>query len=263
MAEKPILCSIMGGGCGQLQSATGVLMAMDDCGIIPDKYLGSSAGACIAGLRSSGLTGWQLSQLLHETSVSSLFKVSVLGIIKQMLGLHVNYLYDNTGAYRMLQRYMTDDAAKKTKVALTKAKTYQAVMLPATPQTVLGSAAIPQIFQPVQIDGTVYVDGGVKNMIPVPKIHEIDRYKHIYIILCPRNKTQSKPFFFLHKAVNSFLETKERQVAQLYQAGWDDLENVTVIQPPPIDNDLLGWSKHFSVMQHAYRYGKARLRKAK
>lgn len=43
-------------------------------------------------------------------------------------------------------------------------------MAAATPITVLASAAIPQIFNKVKIGNKYYVDGGVKNMIPVPKI---------------------------------------------------------------------------------------------
>lgn len=55
--KKNILCIVMGGGCGQLESASGVLRAMDEAGIVPDKYMGASAGACITGLHSSGVTG--------------------------------------------------------------------------------------------------------------------------------------------------------------------------------------------------------------
>lgn len=58
-------------------------------------------------------------------------------------------------------------------------------MIGATPITVMASAAIPHIFKSVKIGDKYYIDGGVKNMIPTPKLLTIPQYKHIYMILCP------------------------------------------------------------------------------
>lgn len=65
---------------------------------------------------------------------------------------------------------MTTEARDKVRVTITDADTFDSCTVPATPVTVLASAAIPHIFRKVRIGRRYYVDGGVKNMIPVPKI---------------------------------------------------------------------------------------------
>lgn len=251
---KPTLCIIMGGGCGQLQSASGVLRALDSGGIKFDQYLGASAGACITGLHSSGLSGNDITELIKSTPVNELFKFSVSGLLKRF-STAVDYVYDTKGIYQLLKKYMTDEATKKTRVAITQADTYKSCMVNATPITVMASAAIPQIFPQVKIGDKYYVDGGVKNMIPVPKIKSIPEYQHIYMILCPDTETSStKDSSLIKKAATAFMQTMDRQVTQIYEQGWQDLDNVTVIQPPADEVSLLSWSDGFTLNKRAFEY---------
>lgn len=78
-------------------------------------------------------------------------------------------------------------------------------MIGATPVTVMASAAIPHIFSKVKIGDKYYVDGGVKNMIPTPRILDIPQYKHIYMILCPTDNKPCTSNIFIAKAANTFL----------------------------------------------------------
>lgn len=252
----------MGGGCGQLQSASGVLQALDQAGIKFDSYLGSSAGACIAGLHASGVSGQQLSQLIQQTPVDQLYKFSVPGFLGQFIGC-TDYIYTTDGIYELLMKYMTKDAQRKVKVAITQASTYKPYMAAATPITVLASAAIPQIFNKVKIGNKYYVDGGVKNMIPVPKITQLDKYQHIYMILCPQGQYKDPGSGILKQAISAFLQTMDRQITQIYQQGWADLPNVTVIQPKTDTVKLLGWSQDFKLNKLAYQYTKQVLEKKK
>lgn len=59
---------------------------MDEAGIRIDKYRGSSAGACIAGLHGSGLSGQELGDIIKTTPVDKLYKLSVSGTLKQLMG---------------------------------------------------------------------------------------------------------------------------------------------------------------------------------
>lgn len=94
-------------------------------------------------------------------------------------------------------------------------------MVAATPVTVLASAAIPQIFRPVRIGDKLYVDGGVKNMIPTPKIGDIPSYQHIYIILCPQSSSSLQPKGVAGKAAKSLMQTMDREITQIHEDGWD------------------------------------------
>lgn len=78
-------------------------------------------------------------------------------------------------------------------------------MIGATPVTVMASAAIPHIFSKVKIGDRYYVDGGVKNMIPTPRILDIPSYEHIYMILCPSDNSVCDTNLFVAKAANTFL----------------------------------------------------------
>ena len=65
--KKPILTVINGGGCRQIECATGVLQALDAAGVRIDRYTGSSAGAAVAALHASGMTGAELETMIRET----------------------------------------------------------------------------------------------------------------------------------------------------------------------------------------------------
>lgn len=83
-------------------------------------------------------------------------------------------------------------------------------MVGATPVTVMASAAIPHIFSKVKIGDKYFVDGGVKNMIPTPRIQDIPAYKHIYMILCPQSDSVVDTNILIAKAANTFLQTMDR-----------------------------------------------------
>lgn len=256
---KDTLCIIMGGGCGQLQSAAGVLQALDQAGVTFTKYLGSSAGACIAGLHASSMPGAAISRLIKDTPVQKLYKFSMPGFLGQFIGC-TDYVFTTDGIYDVLCQHMTQQAQKKARVAITQHSTYKPYMVAATPVTVLASAAIPQIFNKVKIGDKYYVDGGVKNMIPVPKITQLDRYQHIYIILCPQSQYSDPGTGLIKQAASAFLQTMDREITQIYEQGWAQLPNVTVIQPKADTVKLLGWSQGFQLNRLAYQYTKEYLK---
>lgn len=251
---KKVLCSIMGGGCAQIQAATGVMAAFDQLGIHIDQYRGASAGACVAALHASGMTGGELTTAIKGMKVSQLFKFDLWKLTQRLLGVNVDSLLNNRGMYEFLRDHITAKAATNTRVTVTRADNYDSYMMDATPVTVLASAAIPQIFPPIKIGKHYYVDGGVKNLIPVPKISQINNYQHIYLVLCPNQIQGKEPNSLLRKAVKAFMQTMDREVTGIYEQGWDELPNVTVVQPPAYDIDLLDWSQNHELIQKAKQY---------
>jgi NTE family protein len=130
-------------------------------------------------------------------------------------------------------------------------------MLAATHETVLASAAIPEVFPPVTLGNYTYIDGGIINNIPTCSIPEINNYAHIYIILCNEDtKTKKHSWTKLGRALKAINETGNREAHQIKESDWNSLPNVTVIQPPPYRSHLLEWSAKYSLITHAYNYAK-------
>ena len=258
---KPVLAVINGGGCRQIECATGILQALDAAGIRIDRYTGSSAGAAVAALHASGNDGETLELLIRVTPARELFRPCWMHQALSLFGVPVDHIFDASGMYRMLLENMTGAARSNVRVAVTRLRDYAAMMCDATPETVMASAAIPEVFPAVEIQGEKFVDGGVKNMIPTPKISEIGDYEHIYILLCNDDAPGPKPKTRIGRGIEAFSRTMDRETCQLYEEGWHELPNVTVIQPPPFPSSLLDWSEDYKLIEHARNYAATCLRR--
>lgn len=255
------LAVINGGGCRQIECAAGILTAMDEAGIQINEYRGSSAGAAVAALHASGLSGSDLQELIRQTPVEKLFQLCRWCQVKRMFGFTVDHLFDASGMYDILKENMIERASEIVRVAVTRLRDYKSFMINATPATVMASAAIPEVFKPVMIGSEFFVDGGVKNMIPTPKITEISNYDHIYLLLCNDDLDEKIPKNLVGRALRAFSNTMDRETTQIYEEGWGELSNVTIIQPPPYKSSLLNWSENHGLIGHAYNYAKLILQK--
>lgn len=260
---KPVLAVIGGGGCRQIECATGMLQAMDAAGIRIDRYTGSSAGAAVAALHASGMDGLALENLVRETPVANLFRPCWGHQLLSLLGVRVDHLFEVDGMYRLLLHNLTSETQQRVRVAVTRLSDYMPMMCDATPTSVLASTAIPQVFEPVKIGNELFVDGGVKNLIPTPEIDKISTYGHIYILLCNDDAPGRKPRSRIGRAAEAAFATMEREVTQIYEDGWHRLPTVTVLQPPPFASSLLEWSADHRLIAHAREYAEQRLKEGK
>ncbi len=257
--RKPVLAVIAGGGCRQIEAATGMLQALDARGVRIDRYFGSSAGAVAAALHASGMTGHEMEQLIRNTPARQLFAPCWRCQLKSLVpGMTVDHLYDAGGMFRILQNAMAgpalDRVRSRVRVAVTRRHDYASLMCDATPATVMASAAIPEVFPPVEINGELYVDGGVKNIVPLPKLSEFADYRHIYILLCNDDAPGRKPLTRIGRAIEAFYSTMDREYTQLYELGIGELPSVTILQPAPYPSNLLGWSKDYGLIEHAFEH---------
>ena len=258
--KKTVLAVIAGGGCRQIEAAAGVLQALDAAGVRIDRYTGSSAGAGVAALHASGMTGAEFETMIRKTPARELFRPCWIHQALSLFGVPVDHIFDASGMYRILLDRMTDAARRDVRVAVTRLRDYASMMCDATPATVMASAAIPQVFPAVEIQGEKFVDGGVKNMIPTPKISEIGDYEHIYILLCNDDVPGAAPKTRIGRGIEAFFRTMDRENCQLYEEGWHELQNVTVIQPPPFPSSLLDWSEDYKLIEHARKYAAQKLK---
>jgi|GEM_PF-349324 len=125
--------------------------------------------------------------------------------------------------------------------------------------------SIPGVFRPQMIDNELYVDGGVKNLIPTCPIPELAGYDSLYLLLSPESKAphaENSTGFLFNTELKSLSSLMDREITQIYEDGWDRIKNVTVIRPPipkeaggcSLVAELLEWSPNNCMIDHAYRF---------
>lgn len=240
-----------------MECATGVLQAIDYHNIKISRYIGASAGGIIGGLHASSMTGVQIEQMIRKTPVSSLMSKDWRVLIPFYT---CKSLYTRDPMRKMINDNVSPYAISELmKVSVTNEKTQETVMLPGSVDALMATSAIPEVFPPVTIDNVTYVDGGVKNNIPLPKIVDIPSYEMIIIIMCNDDVTESPNFlqrmftWKLSRALSWFDATMSREFCQVWES-WTGLSNVVIIQPPPFKSDLLAWSDGFKLIEHAKQY---------
>jgi NTE family protein len=153
----------LGGGAAKGFAHIGVIKVLEQNGIKPVIITGTSAGSIIGSLYASGLTATQLQQKamdLKESQVVDL-TLSTSGFIK---GEYLQNFINSSVGNRPIQNLKIPFGA----VATNKDTGATAVFRSGnTGQAVRASASVPNIFQPVKIGSSYYVDGGLTQPVPV------------------------------------------------------------------------------------------------
>ncbi|WP_194767293.1 patatin-like phospholipase family protein [Tamlana sp. I1] len=198
--NKPKVGLVLSGGGAKGLAHIGVLKVIDSLGIKIDYVAGTSMGAVIGGLYAAGYSGKQLDSLFHVVNFDKIINDDLPRASKTF------YERDNTEKYAVKLPF--DKFSIKLPSAISKGhNTYnlfsnlligvsniddfsklpipffcmatnvengQQVVLDKgnLPQCIMASAALPSLFQPVLINNTVLVDGGVVNNYPVDEMRE-------------------------------------------------------------------------------------------
>lgn len=170
MGNKKIGIALGGGGSRGF-AHIGVLKALEEEGIRPDVISGTSAGAIIGSFLADGKTPDEIMEVMGEIQLTDVAKI---GLPKKGFASLDNLrekLKKNLGArefselekplYVGLSNLLTGEIDYISEGDITKA--------------VQGSSSIPIIFSPVEINGQIYVDGGLLDNVPVkPLIDQCD-----------------------------------------------------------------------------------------
>lgn len=170
--SKPIkigLC-LSGGGAKGI-AHIGVLKAFRETGIFPDVVAGTSAGSVVGALYAAGKTPEEMVDFVRDGSLFKIYKVIMPsdGLTK------LTYLKDK------LRGAIPEDSfeglARPLHVAVTNLITGNVEIKNSGPlfDVIMASSSIPLVFSPVEIDGQIYVDGGMLANFPVqPLIGQSD-----------------------------------------------------------------------------------------
>lgn len=213
---------VLEGGASRSYFTVGALDALTDLGIKTDYLIGTSAGVAngisyVSGQRGRGL----------KIGLSYLPDKRYMGL-KHLLNPKNRSLYNLKFVFDELpNKYLPFDyeAYKNSGctviAALTNIQTGKCEYLPVTGedktwQTVIASCALPLLFQPVKINGNLYLDGGITDSIPFQKALDDGCEKLIVIITRERSyEKETEPAIgissFLYKKYPEFKKALENR----------------------------------------------------
>ena len=159
---KKMGLALSGGGARGI-AHLGVLEAFDELGITFDEISGTSFGAVAGAFYASGIKPAELLKLVIKTKLILFVRpaISKTGLLKveKLNDLFSRHLPVNCFEY--LEKKLTVNATdiKKGEIKYF----HQGSLIPA----ILASCCMPVIFDPMVIEGTAYIDGGILNNLPV------------------------------------------------------------------------------------------------
>lgn len=155
---------VLGGGAARGFAHIGVIKALEAQGIVPDIIVGTSAGSVVGALYAAGYNGFDLQHLalnMNELEIGDWVLPGNRGVLRgEALQTYVNKIVNNQPIEKL---------KRPLAVVATELQTGQMIVFQwgNTGMAVRASSSIPGIFQPVQIIGKEYVDGGLVSPVPV------------------------------------------------------------------------------------------------
>jgi NTE family protein len=165
---------VLSGGASLGAVEVGMLAALRERGIRPDLIVGTSVGA----LNAAWLAGHpdapidDLAEVWKGLHRSDVFPADPRRGLLALAGRRPS-LFDEGPLRSLIERHLTfsrlEEAPTPLHVVAVEVLTGREVLLSAGPavDSVLASAALPAFFEPVEIGGVPYMDGGVGNNTPI------------------------------------------------------------------------------------------------
>lgn len=166
-AGKRIGISLSGGGARGI-AHIGVLKALEEKGIQPEAIVGCSAGSIVGALYAAGLN---TDDLLHFVKDSNLWKLLSLRLPAGGFS-KLDYLKSRLG--ECISEDNFESLLKKLHIAIANLNTGKLEVRNAGIlfSIVQASCSIPLVFEPIEIDGDLFVDGGTLCNMPVSPLKE-------------------------------------------------------------------------------------------
>ncbi|MFC3881001.1 patatin-like phospholipase family protein [Algoriphagus namhaensis] len=163
--------ALSGGGVRGI-SHLGVLKALNEAGIFPNRVSGSSAGAIAGAMYCAGYKPEEILRIIVDTNYFKFLRpaISWKGLLKmdQMEKLFGLYLKENDFAkLKIPLTVAATDIQKGKPVYFSEGEIIKAVM---------ASSCIPGMFEPIFHDEKYLVDGGVLNNLPVEPLDGVCDY---------------------------------------------------------------------------------------
>lgn len=246
MAQKKHKIGIAFGGGGARGFAhLGVMEALLQKGIKPDVYSGVSAGSIVGAFMAAGYAPKEVLAILNDKKLTDYTQVGlpVMGLLK--LDKLMDYMSEHLGDI--------DIADLRTPLFigvanLTKGRS-QYFNTGHLPTIVEASSSIPVLFAPVEIDGDLYVDGGVFDNIPIDPLLGYCE-KIIAINVNPVENIES---------ITNLIQVATRTFQLSVNSSLDDVRELVdlLIEPDGLESfDLLDITRSHELFDLGYYYTK-------
>lgn len=171
-AQKKLGLALSGGGALGF-AHIGAIQALEEHGIKPDYISGSSMGAIIGVIYCAGYTPTEIMKVIKDEKLYKLEKLMSPKISLKRQGLSSHATLRTT-----LQEMLPHDCFDSLKIPftvcvtnITSGKSEYYFSGKGLINWVVASASIPGVFEPVFVNDTAYVDGGVLNNLPAEILH--------------------------------------------------------------------------------------------
>ena len=266
--ERPSVALVLGGGGARGFGIIPVLEVIDELGIPIDMVIGNSAGAIIGGLYSIGYTPAEIRQTVTDVNWASMFADRPESPLESLLEgrsiesaplvlkLGKNFSIETGGGFSTGQNayllfkdlsikipsYIDFDSLpipfRAATVNLTTGK-LELIGSGDIAEAIRSSMSIPGVFQPFPIDGELYVDGLVRNNLPIQQAKEMGYDVIIAVSLDSPLQENAESF-----SINPL--TTITQVARIVTSSGNS-EQLTladvVIHPPVNDFNMMEFPK--------------------
>jgi NTE family protein len=181
-ADRPVIGLVLGGGAARGFAHIGVIKVLEENGIRPDIVVGTSAGAFVGAFYAAGYDSAALAALADDMKEDQLRDIvwPDRGFVKgDRLQDFVNQRLKNRSIEDLPIRYgaVVTDLHSGATAVLTRGNVGMAVR---------ASSAIPGIFEPVDIGGREYVDGGLVSPVPVQSARDMGADVVIAVVIARR-----------------------------------------------------------------------------
>lgn len=169
-SARSTVALVLGGGAARGFSHVGLLKAFEEEGIPVDMIVAASMGSVLSGLYASGFSIAELEYMAQRVDLAELFSVTLppKGGVVNTQRLE-RFLHELTGGARF------EDLRIPYYTVVTNLFTGESVVLRegSLSRAIVASMSIPGMFPPVEIDGEIYVDGGIKDPVPARFAREL------------------------------------------------------------------------------------------
>lgn len=159
----------------------GFLAAIREVGIAPSAYCGASSGAIIAAMAACGMSDQAIAEILFALKKEDFWDPDpwyfILGKALQFFRGYTGYL-NGKGFGRLLEKIpekQIEKCEKPLAISATDLTGRKEVIFNRGDliKAVQASGAVPILFKPVKIAGSLFVDGGVSNKCPLKALADL------------------------------------------------------------------------------------------
>jgi NTE family protein len=243
----------------------GFLAALRDRGIEPSGYAGASSGTIVAAMAASGMHDYDIREMLFKLRKEDFWDPDPwYFILRKALLLFKGYTgyLKGEGFGRLLNKIPVkriEDCPLPLMIAATNLTQKRETILTRgnLKEAIQASGVVPMLFKPVEIDGSLYVDGGMVNKAPVQAMADLIMPEKIIVhFISSENledrensflKMRMTPWHIHHLAVNiSRQEAYQKQCDLVRQRGIEIIEaktDVPTLGPNSLEKGPLAYNK--------------------